>query len=390
MSQQIDTRQPVRLLVSLRRATEHGARYPIFDRLRELGPVLRMPRGLVVVGYREVAEVLQDSRRFGPPTPAQLDLADPGWRDHPAALLGSDMVIMQSGADHRAARSAIHQALGGALGGDFATRVEHRIDQAVEELAAEFSRADHVQAVSALTEPLAIGVVADIFGASEIDVAAMLPYVVAFSKTIDGSPLLLSEVEDQAAQKLLDFAARVADGGSILRELPPADVVGLLAPGITNMSSAIGNLIRTLDSFPRERDELLAHPVTPDTAIEELQRYDAPVHGAIRTAWTDTEVAGFPVAVGEGILVFTAAANRDPVQWTEPDVFRPARPGLSQTLAFGHGAHICMGQALIRLVLGRIPARLYGRFPTLRVAEPPSVRPGLFRNHMDRLILTER
>ncbi|MEV6949752.1 cytochrome P450 [Streptomyces sp. NPDC051172] len=390
MPRQPGGRQAAMLLARLRRATEHSARYPILAQLRAFGPVLRMWRGVVVLGYQEVAEVLRDADRFGPPPPARRDATQPAWRDHPAALLGADLVTLKEGDGHRAARSAMHRALADALGGDFAIRVERRIDQAVERLAAEFSRTGAVEAMGTLIEPVAAGIFADLFGVSEADTAAVLPAAWAFAKVIDEAPQLLTDVEDQAAGTLLGFAARVADGASPLRGLSPAEAVGVLGPGLVNLSAAIGNLIQTLDRFPWEREGLLGDPVATDAGVEELLRYDAPAQGTVRIARMDAELTGVPIVAGDSIMVLTAAANRDPAQWADPDVFRPSRPGLSRTLSFGHGAHSCLGRAMVQLVLSRIPARLYRRFPTLRVAEPPVVRPALLRNYMTRLVLEAR
>ncbi|MGI5471826.1 cytochrome P450 [Streptomyces sp. CA-132043] len=125
---------------------------------------------------------------------------------------------------------------------------------------------------------------------------------------------------------------------------------------------------------------LLEHPdqlaVVRDTddpkvvaaAVEELLRYLSIVHlGRRRTALEDIEVAGRTIRAGEGVILLSELANRDPQVFPDPDtldITRNARPHL----AFGAGTHHCVGQPLARMELQVLYPTLFRRIPTLRTA----------------------
>jgi cytochrome P450 len=82
--------------------------------------------------------------------------------------------------------------------------------------------------------------------------------------------------------------------------------------------------------------------------ITELLRLDSPVQAIARSATQDQCVGDVDIASGQSAVVVIAAANRDPAIFDEPDQFRLDRRGPAP-LAFGYGAHYCLGAALARL-----------------------------------------
>ena len=119
-----------------------------------------------------------------------------------------------------------------------------------------------------------------------------------------------------------------------------------------------------------QADESLLEPM-----VEELLRYLTPVqYGATRTAREDLEIDGQPIRAGETIVVSMAAANRDPGIFPEPDrldVGRTEQPHL----AFGAGAHHCLGAQLARAEMTIGFRALFRQLPTLRLAVPPEEVP---------------
>jgi cytochrome P450 len=85
-----------------------------------------------------------------------------------------------------------------------------------------------------------------------------------------------------------------------------------------------------------------------DELVTELLRLDGPVQAVARTATADQMVDGVVIRAGDPVLVVLAAANRDPAVYDQPNDFRPGRAGPAP-LAFGYGAHFCLGSALARL-----------------------------------------
>ena len=100
-----------------------------------------------------------------------------------------------------------------------------------------------------------------------------------------------------------------------------------------------------------------------------MLRYDGPGPGATRTCTVDTEVGGTTIQKDNFVLVLTAAANRDPAHFSEPDRFDIAREP-NDHLAFSKGIHFCLGAPLARLEASVAMRELLLRFPDLRRAKP--------------------
>ena len=83
-------------------------------------------------------------------------------------------------------------------------------------------------------------------------------------------------------------------------------------------------------------------------AFEEVLRFEAPVQTFFRTTTKDVEVGGVRMGDGEKVLLFLAAANRDPRRWDKPDTFDVTRRATGH-MTFGTGIHGCVGQAVARL-----------------------------------------
>ena len=124
---------------------------------------------------------------------------------------------------------------------------------------------------------------------------------------------------------------------------------------------------------PDQLAALRADPGLVDNAVEELLRYLSIVHfGPTRAALEDVEVGGELVRAGEVVTLSIPAANRDAERFDHADTLDLARPDAGHGhLAFGHGIHQCLGQQLARVEMRIGYARLFQRFPTLRLAIPP-------------------
>src|SRR6185312_5645499 len=85
-------------------------------------------------------------------------------------------------------------------------------------------------------------------------------------------------------------------------------------------------------------------------AIEEMLRWETPVQGVVRVATEDTEIAGCPVPKGKIVSVMLGSANVDEKAWTDPDDIDFDREE-NRHLAFGGGAHRCLGSHLARMEL---------------------------------------
>jgi hypothetical protein len=92
-----------------------------------------------------------------------------------------------------------------------------------------------------------------------------------------------------------------------------------------------------------------------------------------RTTTCSTEVGDVRIAAGSKVLLFLAAANRDPTRWPNPDLFDITRKPIGH-VAFGFGVHQCLGQMVARLELEIVLTELLKRFKSMRLASLPQRR----------------
>jgi cytochrome P450 len=124
-------------------------------------------------------------------------------------------------------------------------------------------------------------------------------------------------------------------------------VILLLVAGHETTMNLIGNGLLALLRNPDQLDLLRARPGLIPGAVEELLRYDSPVRVTVRTALDDATLEGASVRAGEQVISRLDAANHDPTVFASPDVLDITRDA-HRHLAFGGGAHYCLGAALAR------------------------------------------
>jgi len=169
---------------------------------------------------------------------------------------------------------------------------------------------------------------------------------------------------------LISSLVTVEDGGDRLtRDELVSMLVLMLIAGHETTSGLVGNALLALARNPDARDRLVAEPGLAAAAVEELLRYDSPVQATDRLVVEEFEVEDRTLRPGQLVLVFLGAANRDPANHPDPDRLvldrRNPRP-----LAFGHGAHHCVGAALTRLEASIVLPAFVRAFPHYTVDEP--------------------
>ncbi|NUR25347.1 MAG: cytochrome P450 [Catenulispora sp.] len=146
----------------------------------------------------------------------------------------------------------------------------------------------------------------------------------------------------------------------------------LLTAGHESTSSSLALSTFALLSHPDQLAKLTADPALADNAVEELLRYLTVFHhGVPRTPLEDVLIDGRLLRAGDSITVCLPAANRDPAWFDgEPDRLDLDRK-VTGHLAFGYGAHQCLGQNLVRTEMRVALPALFRRFPTLALAVAP-------------------
>jgi cytochrome P450 len=144
----------------------------------------------------------------------------------------------------------------------------------------------------------------------------------------------------------------------------------LVVAGNETTRHLISGSTLALATDPVQRQRLAGGEVAVETAVEELLRWVTPIMQFRRTAVRDTTLAGQPIAAGDKVVLYYAAANRDPAVFADPDRLDLARDP-NPHLAFGVGPHFCLGASLARVEARALLSALRPYLPTLELTGPP-------------------
>lgn len=164
-----------------------------------------------------------------------------------------------------------------------------------------------------------------------------------------------------------------ADDGFCTEDEAALLVRSFLSAGVDTTVNGIGHLIFALASHPDQWALLREKPDLTKRAFEESLRWDSTVQTFFRTTSRPVTVEGIAIPEGAKVLLFLAAANRDPRRWSEPENFDIQRQ-TSGHVGFGFGIHQCLGQMVARLEAEMILNALIPRVASFRLTEPPKRR----------------
>jgi len=262
-----------------------------------------------------------------------------------------------------------------------------RIRVIADELLDAVSGRDSFDVIAEYSSPLPIIVIAEMLGVDAGDLARFKRWSDARSQVFN-----IARTPEQAAesatarQELDDYFARAVDerrgrrGTDLISALVSAQESGdrltqreivttcnlLLIAGNLTTTDLIGNGVHALLAHPDQLAKLRAHPELMANAVEEILRYDPPVVQTRRLALEPLEVGGMQVRAPEVITTSLLAAGHDPARHSDPHGFDIERTDTSH-LAFGGGAHFCLGAPLARAEAEIATRLLFDRFPSLRL-----------------------
>ncbi|WP_041254115.1 cytochrome P450 [Frankia sp. EAN1pec] len=193
---------------------------------------------------------------------------------------------------------------------------------------------------------------------------------------------------DRRANPTDDLASVIANAtidGEPIGELEAIGYYVLIATaGHDTTSSALAGGMHALLQYPDQWRRLSENPGLVPTAFDEMIRWVTPVKQFMRTAARDTEIRGVPIAAGESVLLSYPSANRDEDVFDNPDTFDVGRTP-NRHVAFGFGAHYCLGTHLARLEGQALYAELVPRLRSIDLAGTPEYMETLFVGGPKRL-----
>jgi cytochrome P450 len=180
---------------------------------------------------------------------------------------------------------------------------------------------------------------------------------------------------DDLATRLI---AAAEDGRLVSDEELISNTAVLLVAGTETTTNLITSGIYRLLTNPDQLALLRGDQSLIGRCVEEAVRYDPSTQFMRpRTITEDFELGGAELRPGDAVVPMIAAANRDPAQFDDPDVFDITRP-VNRHLSFGVGHHLCVGASLARIEAQTAITKLFERFPSLALAaEEPTYRPNL-------------
>jgi cytochrome P450 len=261
-----------------------------------------------------------------------------------------------------------------------------RADALVEEVLAQ----GQIDAVADLAEAFPLRVFPELIGLREDGRENLIPYgTTAFNGFGPQNRILAQSMADAA-----DAIAWVAEsckrekltpGGWGLAVYEAADrgdcteaeaerlVRSFLTAGVDTTVNGIANLVLAFSQNPAEWEKLRADPSLAKRAFEESLRWGGVVQTFFRTTARDVEVGGVTIPEGSKVLLFLAAANRDPHKWDDPDRFDITR-NAGGHVGFGFGIHQCLGQMVARLEVEAVLGAMVEQVAEIRPAGTPARR----------------
>ena len=357
--------------------------YPMYHRLRTVDPVHHSALGFwVLTRYDDVVAALRDPRlakeaiasfvaaRFGAPVPAMgLSMLD---RDPP---------------DHTRLRGLVSKAFTPRVVEGLRPRIQQIVDGLLDGVTARGS----MDLIEEFAYPIPVIVICEMLGVPVEDHERFKGWSLDIARGLDliwlGPESEVGRRSVAARQSLAEYfrgliaQRRAAPRGDLLSGLIAAEEAGdklnevellatcilLLIAGHETTVNLIGNgtlaLLRHRDQLQRlQRD-----PGLIAGAIEELLRFDGPVQRTARIPSEDIVIGGRTIAKGEMVMPFIGAADRDPVQFPDPDRLDIGRAD-NRHIAFGWGIHFCLGAPLARIEGQIAISTLVRRMPKLELA----------------------
>ena len=362
--------------------------HQIISEARRQAPVAIGPHGPELLSYELVRSVLRDPRFR---VPQGMFLASQGITSGPLWDRVATNLISLDGAAHHRLRRLVSKAFTPRATARLRTTIVDVITQLVD----RHTGTGHCEVVTDIARQYPIPIICALLGAPSEDwelfsdwtddifkvfawnVAAHERVILAawekLDAYIDG---MVANRRQTLTDDLVSELIRAEDDGDHLS----ADdlrmlVSGLLLAGTDTTRNQVAASVHVLCDHPDQWALLARHPELATNAVEETMRHSPIAGAALRTALEDVELAGVVIPAGTLVIANTAAANRDPAVYDDPDRLDITREGAPAMQTFGAGMHYCLGANLARLELAEALSVMTQRMPNARRTGPAPWKP---------------
>jgi len=375
--------------------------YPAYARLREEAPVFWSQRQQqwLVSGLADCRTVLRDTTNF----------SSSGWERRYLEMLPPETQgVIPSITAHVSdphlliSDGSLHDRLRACFREPFLPRsiepLKPRISALVADLLDAIGDGDPVDVVSRIANPLPTNVIADMFGAPPADRSRFRGWSKALTEFF-GQPAPDPADAVTVEALLTDFRRYLSGLIEERREAPTGDLatvlgdgrwdpemgrarlgtaVLLIVAGHETTTNLIASSIRALMLHPEQLAGARSDSANVDRALEETLRWDSPIQRVRRVVKQDTDLRGVTLHKGDRVAVLVGSANRDPELCDRPERFDLARSPTAH-MAFGSGAHFCLGNTLAKVEARIAVGAFLERFPHARLDDAwhPTWRPTL-------------
>ncbi|RAU91291.1 cytochrome P450 [Mycolicibacter senuensis] len=371
---------------------EH-ARHPseahdIIARARAQSPIAMGVHGPELLTYELVHAALRDPRFEVPPgmfLAAQGITSGPVWDRVVANLISLD------GTAHRRLRRLVAPAFTPRASARLRTTVVDTITGLVD----QHHDRGHCDVVTDIARHYPVPIICALLGAPPEDAGLFADWVEDIMKVFgwgvaEHLPAILSAwealdayVDDMIARRrhtltddlISDLIRAEEDGDRLCGDELRMLVAGVLMGGTDTTRNQLAASVHVLCEHPDQWALLGRRPDLAAPAVAETLRHTPVAFATVRITITDVEYAGLVIPAGTVVTINTAAANRDPAVYDDPDRLDITRTGAAPVMTFGGGMHYCLGSHLARLELTEALTVMPQRLPNARLAGPAPWKP---------------
>ncbi len=361
--------------------------YPFYAQMRRAQPLCQVEPGGIwaVTRQKDVLFVLKHPELFS--SHGFRAAWEPEWLGYnPVAR----SILAMDGAPHAKLRALLTRAFGARALARLEPRIRALASELAGELASALGKTGEADFIAAFALPLPAYVIADLLGLPRSlwtrfkqwadDVASVTPVPenpahalrvrAGITEMTEYFTTVIAQRRQSPSDDLIsDLLRAEVDGQSLSDEEIVSFAAVLLLGGFDTTTYLLANAVRVLAERPELASALRQDSSKIAAFVEEVLRYDAPVHGLPRIATQEVQLAGGTVPQGAMVLALLGAANRDEQVFPNADQFELQRgePGIP----FGFGVHACLGAALVRLEARLALAALLAQAERL-ICPPPT------------------